>query len=327
MQRFLSPFRRQHRPGRTAKDGIPSIDRPRFVTAAEADGFLLPTDVVFGVDYRGVVRAYPQRILVWHEIVNDVFDGQHVAITYCPLTGSPVGFLPPRNNPAETFGTSGNLVNSNLLMYDRVTDSQWPQILGTAINGERCAAVLPEIPVVWTPWDRWRQRHPDTEVLSADTGYLRNYGQDPYGLYTPDPAGYYASDGLAFPVMRTSDRFHPKKVFYGLKVGDARMAIPHEEFRAIGVRNFSLAGAPLAALYDPVLDIARVFRREVEGQVLTFALEGGTIRDADTGSSWSPEGQGLDGPLQGVRLEQVNAFNVMWFAWYAFYPETQVLDG
>jgi hypothetical protein len=314
--------------GGPPKDGIPSIDSPKFLTAAEADGFLGSTDIVFGVDFRGVVRAYPQRILVWHEIVNDSLDGQRVAITYCPLTGSPVGFLPPRNDPADTFGTSGNLVNSNLLMYDRVTDSRWPQILGTAINGERCGTVLSEVPVVWTTWERWRARHPESAVLSTDTGYVRNYAEDPYGVYNPepDPRAYYGDASIWFPLMRTSDLFHPKKVFYGLTMGDARIAIPHEEFREVVVRDFDLSGVPLAAFYDSNLDFVRVFRREIDREILAFRFEDGGIRDEGSGSLWSSEGEGLDGSFARAQLAQVHAFPVMWFAWYAFYPGTQVLE-
>ncbi len=323
----FASFQQGIRGGGPPKDGIPSVDSPRFMSAEAASNFLKPTDIVFGLDYQGVQRAYPQRILVWHEIVNDRPSGQHLAITYCPLTGSQIAFRPPTGGDGETFGVSGQLVNSNLLMYDRASDSNWPQILGTAINGQRCASVLAEVPLVWTTWDRWRQRHPGTEVLTTETGFLRDYNRDPYGLYNPDPHGYYRNDSLIFPnVMNRSDRFPPKKVVYGVKVGDEQLAIPAEEFHAVRVKNVALSGTPLVALQDGDLNVVRVFRREVEGSPLTFQHEEGRFLDAESGTLWSPEGIGLEGSFQGTALTPISAVNVMWFAWYAFYPGTQVLS-
>ncbi|MFQ5908134.1 MAG: DUF3179 domain-containing protein [Thermoplasmata archaeon] len=312
--------------GGPPKDGIPAIDNPRFMSADAADGFLRPTDIVFGIDRAGVQRAYPQRILVWHEIVNDRVGGQRIPITYCPLTGSQIAFVPPTAEDTETFGTSGSLVNSNLLMYDRASDSRWPQILGTAINGKRCASVLAEIPLVWTTWERWRERHPNTEVLNTETGFLRDYTRDPYGLYNPDPHGYYGNERIIFPVLNRSDQFPPKKVFYGVKVAGEQLAIPAVEFRDVHVKNTTLGGAPVVALQDDDLDVVRAFRREVEGSPLTFQHEGGRIVDKESGTRWSPEGLGLEGSFQGTSLTPIPTINVMWFAWYAFYPGTQVLS-
>ncbi len=321
----FASFQRNIRGGGPPKDGIPSIDSPRFTSAEAANGFLQPNDIVFGLDYRGVQRAYPQRILVWHEIVNDRPSGQRLAITYCPLTGSQIAFRPPTGGDGETFGTSGSLVNSNLLMYDRASDSNWPQILGTAINGQRCANVLAGVPLVWTTWDRWRQRHPGTDVLTTETGFLRDYNRDPYGHYNPDPQGYYRDDNLIFPVMNRSDRFPPKKVVYGVKVGEEQLAIPADEFHAVRVKNVALSGTPLVALQDGDLNVVRVFRREVEGSALTFQHAEGRITDAESGTLWSPEGVGLEGSFRGTALTPTPAVNVMWFAWYAFYPGTRVL--
>jgi hypothetical protein len=180
----LEDFTRNIKAGGPPKDGIPPIDKPKYVSAAAPEKFLQPNDIVFGLDSHGVVRAYPQKILVWHEIVNEEVNGQQFAATYCPLTGSAVGFRGrSKDGTTLTFGTSGKLVNSNLLMYDRQTDSQWPQILGMAIDGSSKGTVLEEITLDWTNWSRWRGRHPDTEVLSTDTGYFRSYGRDPYGSY------------------------------------------------------------------------------------------------------------------------------------------------
>jgi hypothetical protein len=143
-----------------------------------------------------------------------------------------------------TFGTSGKLVNSNLLMYDRQTDSQWPQILGIAIDGKSKGTALEEIPLVWTQWSRWRQQQPDTVVLSTDTGYFRSYGTDPYGSY--DKSGtYYDSGAPLFPVMANNDRFSPKEVVVGVKVNGRQTAVSKQGLRKKSVINTTLSGLPL----------------------------------------------------------------------------------
>jgi hypothetical protein len=169
-------------------DGIPAIDDPRFFgSMKEANRFLDPGDIVFGIVRNGEARAYPQRILVWHEIVNDVVGGEPLAITYCPLTGTAIGF----KRGSTTFGVSGMLVNSNLVMFDRATGSRWPQILGRSIEGDHAGNRLEEFPVIWTTWERWRQAYPETRVLSDRTGFVRNYdgipmaGTTPWAVTTP----------------------------------------------------------------------------------------------------------------------------------------------
>src|SRR6266516_4600192 len=179
----LDELARSVRHGAPGKDAIPAIDRPRLVAASNAS-FLADEDVVFGLVRDGQARAYPQLVLFWHEIVNDRFPSGPLSVTYCPLTGSAVAFrgTAPDGRPS-TFGTSGDLVNSNLLLYDRQTDSRWPQLLGQAISGPSRGRVLEPVPLDWTSWGRWRAVHPDTLVLSTRTGYLRQYGNDPYGSY------------------------------------------------------------------------------------------------------------------------------------------------
>lgn len=157
-------------------DGIPSIYRPEFVAPDQVE--LDPGDLVIGLNYQGVVRAYPQRILVYHEIVNHEIGGENLAVTYCPLTATAHAF----KSGSTTLGVSGRLVNSNLVMYDRDTGSLWPQIGGTAVAGARKGETLEEINVHWTTWGAWLEEHPDTEVLSTNTGHARNYKW--YGLRT-----------------------------------------------------------------------------------------------------------------------------------------------
>ncbi|MGH2450420.1 MAG: DUF3179 domain-containing protein [Candidatus Limnocylindria bacterium] len=301
-------------------DGIPPIEKPQYVSAAEASLQWKDDAVVEGLVVDGQPRAYPRFITVWHEIVNETIAGRPVAITYCPLTGSAVVFAAELSDGRQTtFGTSGKLYNSNLVMYDRATTSMWPQLLGVAVSGERKGERLRELPLaVTTTFGRWKARHPDTVVLSTETGHLRTYGSWPYGDYD-------TSSGIMFPVEPRDERYHPKAVVVGVRAGGEALAIPKEEFAARRVANVDVGGEPLVALHDPALESIRVFRRDTGRGQLRFALRGDAVIDEQTGSRWSPEGHAADGELAGVALAPVVAYDVMWFAWFGFNPATKVL--
>ncbi|MCE8041527.1 DUF3179 domain-containing protein [Halomonas daqingensis] len=302
----LASFREAVRPGGPGKDGIPSIDQPRFLSATEArldDG-----DKIIGVYHRGRARAYPQRILVWHEIVNDEFGGEALSITYCPLTGTALGF---KRGDTE-LGVSGKLVNSNLVMYDRATDSEWPQILAVAIDGPLAGRGLEEHRVFWTTWGAWRTRHPDTEVLSEQTGYVRNYRRDPYGSYNPLGGYYLPESSRLFPVMQRDDRFPPKTEVFGLRGPGGALAITQEALREEKVVNVMLGEHRYTVIHDPGLDTGWAFHNPqnvtVRAEGLEYTAEGVI-------------GPGIDS------LEAVNGFEAMWFAWAAFYPDTVLYEG
>ncbi|MGH3443173.1 MAG: DUF3179 domain-containing protein, partial [Nitriliruptorales bacterium] len=322
----LDEFAANIRSGGPPKDGIPPIEEPAFVAADEAD-FLVDDDVVFGIVHEGEVRAYPQLVLVWHEIVNDAFPDGPLSVTYCPLTGSTVGFrgTAPGGEPF-TFGTSGNLVNSNLLMYDRQTDSQWPQILATAIDGPARGTELVEVPLDWTTWGSWRQRHPRTQVLSTDTGAIRDYGRDPYGSYRP-LGGYYEPDsGLFFPVMHEDDRLPPKEVVIGVKRRDARLAVRKETVRDESVVATRLGDDSVVVVHDPAHDEGRAFLGRHSGKDVRLSPtgDGATYRDEATGTVFDAAGEPLSG--SGTRpLERLVSYDVMWFAWLAFFPDSEVV--
>ncbi len=270
--------------GGPGKDGIPPIDDPRFVPARDVD-YLDDQAPVFTLDHRGEYKAYPQSILVWHEIVNDTVGGRPVSITYCPLTGTAVGFASPRGE-SWTFGTTGMLVNSNLLMYDRQTDSEWPQILGTAISGPRKGTELEPVPLIWTTWRAWREAYPDSAVLSPETGVLRRYGSDPYGSYTP-PSGYYVEPGTYFPVRHSDDRLGDKDVVVGIRSGRDRLAIRKHRIFEDPQMQVEVGGISWRAQWDDDLAAA-------------------TVVHSDTG-------------------EPADFLDAMWFAWFAYYPRTRLL--
>ncbi len=294
--------------GGPPKDGIPAIDEPRFWTAAEANRYLDDDDVVFGVRHAGEVRAYPQRILVWHEIVNDTIGEEPVSVTYCPLTGTALGFL----RGDTTLGVSGRLVNSNLIMYDRATDSSWPQILATAIGGPLAGKSLRQIPVVWTTWERWRERYPETRVLSTRTGYVRDYHRDPYGTYNPIGGYYRTTAGPLFPIMNESDRYSPKAVFIVVRTEAGAPAFRKQALREKHVLHGEVEGARFSAIYDPGRDAGVVF-----GNPEGMPVAPGDLTFGPGGVEWKEPGKAL---------EPVVGFDAMWFAYAAFYPDGAVVD-
>ena len=320
----LSEFTKNIISGGPPPDGIPPIENPKFVSVKDADDFLNNNDIVFGIVYGNEIKAYPQKILVWHEIVNDEFNGEKISVTYCPLTGSVIGFKGElKDGNVTTFGTSGNLVNSNLVMYDRNSKTWWPQVLSQAIAGQRKGEELESVSLVWATWEKWKGRYPNSLVLSQETGFIRPYGNDPYGSYL-STGNYYDSGGPFFPVMRTNNTFSDKKVIIGVKVSNLTLAIGKDEVKLKNIANIDLGNEKLVAIYDKDLDDVRVFSRVVDNKTLDFKFENGRIFDSLTNSEWTALGNSVSGTLSGNQLTQIASMNVMWFGWYAFYPETQV---
>ena len=200
-------------------DGIPSIDNPQFITVKEADTWLSDDEIVVVYLGENTVRFYPFQVLVWHEIVNDTVDGYPLLITYCPLCGSAIAFERTIDGDPVEFGTSGKLYNSNLVMYDRKTQTYWTQIGGRAIIGELTGTELTPVSIQTVKWGDWKRLYPDAEVLSRETGHSRSYGRDPYG-------GYYTQDYLMFPVENEDRRIHSKTVIYGITLNDVYKAYP-----------------------------------------------------------------------------------------------------
>ena len=310
----LSPSELQNRAvsGGPSKDGIPSIDSPKTVSAGKAGNWLRDESVVFGVVRNGEARAYPRSIVVWHEIVNDVIGGDPASITYCPLTGTALGF----ERGETTFGVSGRLVNNNLIMYDRSTEHWWPQVIATSIpspwNESYATRSLREFRLVWTTWGRWREVHPDTGVLSRDTGFIRNYDSDPYGRYVPDRGGYYAPESATlFAPLNPDDRYAPKRVVIGARTPEGAIAFLKDGLREKKLIEGDLAGTPHLGVYDPALDTGYVYRNS-GGAAFEFS-DGEVV--AEDGTAHAPD---------SLPLRRVGAFDAMWFAWIGFYPDSSV---
>jgi len=208
--------------GGPPKDGIPPIDNPKFISVSEADKLIQDNELVLAIIYKGVKRVYPLQILVWHEIVNDDIAGDPILITYCPLCGSGIAYERKINGNEVEFGTSGKLYNSNLVMYDRLSDSYWTQIDGQAIVGEFTGMKLTPVSIDTVVWRDWKLQHSDSEVLSQDTGFSRAYGNDPYG-------NYYEDSFLLFPVDNEDNRIHAKTVIFGIEINGIYKAYKEED--------------------------------------------------------------------------------------------------
>ncbi len=268
--------------GGPPRDGIPAIDAPKFVPAGKAN--LGAADRVLGLAREGVAKAYPVKILNWHEIVNDRLGDDPIAVTYCPLCGTGIAYRAQIAGKAATFGVSGLLYNSDLLLYDRSTQSLWSQILAQAVAGALKGERLAPLALTHTTWADWRARHPDTLVLSEDTGFARDYSRDPY-------AGYASSTRTMFPTSRQSARFPPKEPVLGVERNGHRKAYAFSELsKALGERTSGTIDDRLG------------------GERLSIFF------DRDHRTAHVVDGAGRELP----------AYVAFWFAWFAFYPDGEI---
>jgi hypothetical protein len=323
--------------GGPPKDGIPSIDEPKLVSVDEADRFLAPREPVAVLELRGEVRAYPLQILTWHEIVNDEIGGEPVAVTYCPLCNSTVAFRREVEGRPVEFGTTGMLRSSDLVMYDRKTESWWQQLTAEAVVGELTGQELDVLGTQILAWEDFKRAHPDGEVLSRDTGFAREYGQNPYAGYDSDP------DSQPFLLGDEPDRsLPPKERVAAIQTGERSAVVyPFSRLKDEAPINDEIDGRPTVVLFDPdvasALDSsliaegrnvgsAAVFEREVRGRTLEFEPGPGTgrFRDSQTRSTWTMRGEATAGPLEGEQLEQVPHDDQFWFALAAFFDDAEI---
>lgn len=247
--------------GGPPRDGIPAILKPKFIGAADAD-YLRDGDLVVGVEGDGEAKAYPLRILVWHEIANDTVGRDDVVITYCPLCGTCMTFDRTIDGKEFSFGVSGLLYNSDVLMYDHQTESLWSQLKMQAVAGPMVGTELSWEPSSQMTWKAWRTKHPDTKVLSTDTGFVRNYNKQPY-------AGYEDRERLFFPVPQHRDELKNKAWVVGVIVNGAPKAYPVRELEKSGdgpVRDI-VGGKRVEIAYDADAQYAEVRERDT-GEII-----------------------------------------------------------
>jgi hypothetical protein len=322
--------------GGPPRDGIPSIDEPKFVDLEEADGWLVGNEPVIALEINGDARAYPLQILTWHEIVNDVVGEVPVIVTFCPLCNSAITFDRRLDGEVYSFGTSGLLRKSDLVMYDRTTESLWQQLTGEAIVGDLVGTQLTFLPSSIVSFADFQAAYPDGVVLSRETGYQRSYGRNPYAGYDRIGQSPFLFDGetdarlaamervvtvaLTGPSGETVDVAYPLSILADVGIiNDAQAGHNLVVFHASGTSS-ALGASVIADGAD--VGATGVFDANLEGQELTFRRDGSAIVDEETGSTWNVLGQAIRGPLEGESLTPIVHGDHFWFAWAAFKPDT-----
>lgn len=318
--------------GGPPRDGIPSIDDPQFVTPEEAEEWLAGNEPVIAVDLNGDARAYPLQILTWHEIVNDTVGDVPLIVTFCPLCNSAIVFERTLDGEPVEFGTSGLLRNSDLVMYDRKTETLWQQFTGKGLIGDKAGEQLTFLPSAIISFDNFREAHPDGMILSQETGFGRSYGRNPYAGYDTIGSNPFLFDGELDERLPAVARVVTVSLPNGINVAYPLDVLIDEGVinDAQGEQNLVVfhVGGTASALGAPVIADAEdvgatgVFDPMLDGQLLTFRKEGNTILDNETGSTWNIAGQAIEGELAGQQLERMIHADHFWFSWAAFRPET-----
>ena len=331
--------------GGPPKDGIPPIDRPQFDSVADATEWIGPKEPVIVVSIDGASRAYPLQILTWHEIVNDALGGVPITVTFCPLCNASIVFdrrvtvaLDAGSHPTEQvldFGTTGLLRMSDLIMYDRQTESWWQQFTGSGIVGQLTGVTLNRVHSEILSFETFAVLFPEGEVLNRETGIDRAYGQNPYPGYDNINSSPFLFRGT------TDDRLPPMRRVLGIKAGDAHRIYPLDVFDSNPVIEDKVGSVPIVAVatgkLNSALDEASISgsrlvnqvsawqRRYTEdGDILSFVSEGGRLIDTDTRSEWNAVGAAVAGPLKGRQLLPLDSGIHFAFAWLAFNPETSI---
>ncbi len=317
--------------GGPSKDGIPAIDDPQFVEFKDADRYLSADEPVMVVALGQEARAYPLQILLYHEIANDTVGGEPVVVTYCPLCNTALAFERTFEGQILDFGTTGNLRNSDLVMYDRQSESWWQQITGEAIVGTHAGKLLTPLPAAILPYNEFKSAHPDGQVLSRETGYSLPYGTNPY-------QGYDTGAPLLFKGT-VDGRLGATERVVSVVISDESAAYPFLVLEELLVVNDVVGNQPVAIFFKKgtrsALDKNEIsksrdvgagvaFLRELDGRVLTFESKAGRFIDLETGSEWNLSGRAMQGPLSGKQLEPLVHGNHFWFSWAVFRPDTRI---
>lgn len=330
--------------GGPPRDGIRSIDDPQFVDPEEASVWLAGNEPVIALELNGDARAYPLQIITWHEIVNDTVGDVPAVVTFCPLCNSALAFDRRVDDQVFEFGVSGLLRNSDLIMYDRTTETLWQQFTGEGIIGDLAGTRLTFLPTSIVSFADFWDAHPEGKVLSRDTGLRGNYGSNPYTGYDTYDHVLSAGGNLALFDGEVDGRLAPADRVVTVSLDDIGIdvAYPLAILSEAGVINDNQGERDMVVFFTPgtasalgasviaqAEDVGAtgVFDPWLDGQRLTFRSEGDGIVDNETGSSWNILGQAVDGPLDGKALSPIVHGDHFWFSWAAFKPDTVIYQG
>jgi hypothetical protein len=307
--------------GGPGQDGIPAIDAPEFEAAATITTVEADTLVVV-VKHRDEVKAYSHDILDWHEVVNDGSTADPITISYCPLTGSALAWAGDAGQVRRSFGTSGLLYQSNLILYDRRTESRWSQMLQQAVWGERAGELPTTYQVVEMKFSTLQAMYPDALVMTRQTGWSRDYNTYPYGFYL-------GHEGLLFPVEPVDNRMHLKTRVIGIHSGSTSRVFQRDGFGpTTQALNEQFTSRPIVVVGNSDLDFAAIYDRELsDGTILNFTPLQNDLPNVMTdpeGNVWDVFGTAVSGPRAGEQLEMTSSYTAFWFAWAAFFPDPEI---
>ncbi len=304
--------------GGPGKDGIPALEEPHFIKASSAD-YLDEEDLVLGFVNGDDVRAYPHNILNWHEIINDKIGNINLAVTYCPLTGTGIGWSREVEGSTTTFGVSGLLYNSNLIPYDRNSDSNWSQMRLDCVNGDLIGSEIGTYTLVETTWKTWKEMYPATMVVSTNTGHSRPYGRYPYGSYRTN------DQYLIFPVANSDSRLQNKDRVHGIvAVGNSKVYPLYIFGSVVTVIMDNFQGRNYVIVGNGLDNFAVSFMKDPgDGTELTFSAvqdQYPIVMTDNEGNMWNVFGKAVSGPREGSQLNNARSFIGYWFSFAAFYP-------
>ena len=317
------------------KDAIPALVDPPLIAVGDA-GYLAENEPVIALELDGIARAYPLQVLVLHEVVNDTVAGRPVLISYCPFCNSAIAFDRVIDGRTLEFGVSGFLSKSDLIMFDRETESWWQQLTGEAIVGDRTGQVLVALPSSIIAWADFKAAFPDGKVLSNKTGFEYDYGLNPYYRYDDiETAPTHA-------IGPWDGRLPAKERVLAVELDGVSVAYPFSQLAVTPVVTDSIAGNDVVVFFKPgtasALDgltiadsrdvgAAAAFSPLIDGRQLNFQAEGEFFFDDETGSAWDILGRAVTGDLKGSALRPFVSGSHFWFAWAAFKPATRVWDS
>ncbi len=310
--------------GGPGKDGIPALTNPDVASIGSGNlSYLADDDLVLAYKDGEDIKAYPHRILDWHEIANDQVGADKVAIIYCPLTGTGLGWGRELNGETTTFGVSGLLYETNIMPYDRLTDSYWNQMFNQCVNGELLGEIPEFFNVTQMSYQSLKTLYPEALVVTTNTGFSRDYSRYPYG-------SYLTNTQTLFPVARFDERIHPKEFVRGVVIGNESAAFRFPE-TGRNLQTETLEGQKVIVVADKQNDfIVSFVEMEINGTVLEFELventESSVILRDQLGNEWNVFGEAIAGPNVGAKLEAPYSYMGFWFAWANFYPNIQLVE-
>ena len=321
------------RSGGPPKDGIPAIDNPDFLAASDSLDWIELNEPVIALEINDKARAYPIQILMFHEIVNDELGGVPVSVTFCPLCNSSIVFDRRVGDRVLDFGTTGKLRMSDMVMYDRQTESWWQQFIGEGIVGEMTGVTLKQINSLIVSLEEFLKMYPEGEVLSRNTGFSRPYGSNPYAGYDNINANPFLFDQKVDSRLRAMERV------INVSLSGIHKLYTFTDLEALGAINDEIENTPVVILakdgtLSPLdkrdigasrkIPSAGAYLRTIDGEVFNFKRLDGALTDTATGSQWNLFGEAIAGPMSGKRLQATNSGVHFAFAWLAFNPESEI---